>query len=115
MEHDLPRFQVRNFQGKKNQFTITDEMLQMEYFKSYNTIVFAVKLGEGKLLIDSDYWQFNQTKTTNRNLYAWLKELISYSMNINAELGFPNTENIDKKWINKAIAEGQITMTRFNK
>jgi len=93
---------TKNFKGLKNQFiTILEDGV---YFQSYDDVIAKVDY-LGEILLDQDYWRFSQTQTSNKHLYAFLKE----------HYGNLPKGKVNKEYINKLIENEVIKLTQFNK
>lgn len=93
---------AKNFKGLRNQFITTYK--DGVYFQSYDTVIVKVDYLRG-ILLDQNYWCFEQTQTTNKHFYAFLKE----------HCGHLPKGKVNKHYINKLIKNEVIKLTQFNK
>ena len=81
---------VSQFEGAKNQFEIEDNDGNV-FFQSYNSMIAMVSF-DGKIYLDSYYWDYSKTTSKYRNRFL----------------------NMTTKEIKEAIKEGKITLTNLN-
>lgn len=80
---------VSNINGVPNQFEIVTN--EGTFFQSYNSII-AVKRPDGKVELDSHYWDYSKTTGKYRNIFL----------------------GEDRKATEKKIKSGEYTLTNLN-
>lgn len=58
---------VKNLNGSKNQFVITDPIEGFEIFQSYNSVI--VRKERGRIYLDEYYWNYSRTTAKYRNKF----------------------------------------------